>query len=388
MIKVMALPLLLLIMTIIGCNTNDSERQSGEETGNTTEVMRSRIVSTIEEEGEIAPSKSVEVKPNISGRITQVLVNEGEFVGEGQKLAEIIADRDQTRSINSIINNYRESEINYKNAKEDYEYAQDLYEHNFIPDREYRNALDSYKIAEMRYYSAKEEYQLALQEIDVTDGEMAKTSSVASPLTGIVLERFIEAGELASGETSTRSGTVLFNIADYTSFVVKVNINEFDIDRVTHGQNVVITRGRTGEERYRGEVFKISPLAVQRDGVRVYPVEIAIDSDNENLRFGMTAAVRIITARADDVLTIPVASLFVNNQGEEYVMLQQEDGSFQEHHVKRGINDTFFVEITDGLEEGDVIITQGDAAIPGRGRRDGGVSLPGMPTQGVGHGRR
>lgn len=377
--------LLIVISVVAGCNGKGSAGNNERGKQNTVTVNRSTIVATIEEEGEIAPLTSVEVKSSISGRVTRVLVNEGDYVRKGQVIAKVIADRDQTRSINNIINNYKEAEINYEKTKEDYEYAKDLFDNKFISERELRDAHNTYKVAEMRFASAEQEYQIAIQEISFISDSSERTSAVISPLSGIVLQRLIEPGELISSETSARSGTVLFNIADNQSFIVKVLINEFDIDRVKHNQPVVITRGRTGEQRLQGRVFKISPLAVQSDGVRVYPVEIEIVGEQESLRFGMTAAVRIITSRAENVLTIPVTSLFTNNRGEEYVMLKQPDGTFEPKQVRRGINNIFTVEITEGLGEGDIILSQGEARIPGqRGGGSGATIIPGMPSQGVG----
>ncbi len=376
------------LLLLLGCGAKEASNQAEMSARSTFEVRKNSIAATIEEEGEIVPQISVEVKSSISGRVERVFLEEGEYVERGQQLAQIVADRDQTRSINQIINSYQEAKINYENAKDDYEYALDLHENNFIPEREVKDALNRFRLAEMRFESAQQEYRLALKEIDFNTDGSENISNVVSPLTGIVLERLIEAGELVSAETTARSGTILFNIADLSGYVVKVEINEFDIDRVRHGQEVVITRGRTGEQRYQGVVSKIAPLAVQSDGVRVYPVEIKIDGQTEALRFGMTAAVEIITARSDDALVIPVTSLFADNRGEEYVMIKKPDGDFERRLVERGINTVFFVEIISGLKEGDIVLSNAEnrmAAGSGSGR--GGTSLPGMPSTNVGHRR-
>lgn len=376
------------LLLLISCGPSDASNLAGKAEQGTFEVRSTNIAATIEEEGEIVPHIRVEVKSSISGRVDKVFAEEGEYVERGQRLAEIVADRDQTRSINQIINSFQEAEINYENAKEDYEYARDLHENNFIPEREMRDALNRFRLAELRFESAQQEYRLALREIDVNTDGSENVSNIESPLTGIVLERLIEAGELVSAETSARSGTVLFNIADLSGYVVKAEINEFDIDRVRHGQDVYITRGRTGEYRYKGVVSKIAPLAVQRDGVRVYPVEIRIDDQTEALRFGMTAAVEIITARSEDALVIPVTSLFADNRGEEYVMVKQSTGEFERRPVQRGINNVFFVEIVSGLEEGEQVLSSAEQRMSaGGGSGRSGASLPGMPSTGAGHRR-
>ncbi len=368
---------MLMIMSVlmVSCEKKNSEQTARSSETNTYQVKKGDIVSTIEEEGEIAPLISVEIKSSISGRVTRLLVKEGDLVKVGQVVAEIVADREQTRSINNIVNSYREAEINFENTTRDFQHTQGLYDKSFISENEYLEAQNRLRLTTLRYNAAKEEYELALSEIEMQDE--SKSSFVTSPLTGVVLNRFVEEGELVSAETSMRSGTVIFNVADYTNFVVKVSINEFDIDRIRHNQEVKIIRGRTGEMEYNGKVFKISPVAELKDGVKVYPVEIEITDVDDNIRFGMTAAVRIITGRREDVIVIPVSCLFVNNQRQEYVMIKQNDGNFTEKFVKRGINNVFMVEIIEGLAEGDVIINQ--AAPRGAGTRQAGGSA-GMPN--------
>jgi len=361
----------------LSCSKKTEDQTVARQTENTFRVAKSEIIASVEEEGEIAPMKSVEVKPSISGRVSKVFVNEGDNVVEGQIVAEIVADRDQTRSINNIVTSYKEAEINFENAERDYEEVKELFKKNFVSNNEMINAENRLRIASLRYESAREEYQLALREIDINVEDPDKTSAIRAPLSGIVLRRFVEVGELVSGETTMRSGTVLFTIADSKDFVVKVDINEFDVERIQHGQKVEIRRGRDRSDLYIGRVFKISPLAEVSDGVKVYPVEIELTEGTGSLRFGMSSTVKIITAQKEDTLVIPVSALFINDRRQEYVMVRVEDGSFQERFVKRGINTAFQVEITEGLEEGEVVMNQGSMrGMAGGARTSGGMTMP------------
>jgi HlyD family secretion protein len=367
---------ILLIISVVWLSSCNKQNNPGNNSS-AERIVAAKLMdieTVIEEEGEVAPMRSVQVKSGISGRVMRILVNEGDYVKRGEVIARIEADREQARSINTIVNNYETSKIAYEEASREYDQNQELFELGFISKNELINSENKYIRAKLSFDAAKEEYELTKSEMGAVGGTSTKTLAVTSPLDGVVIEKLTEEGELVSGETSTRSGTIIFTIADSESLVVKADINEYDIPRIRHNQYVNIRRAQDRRTSYNGRVFKIAPMAITKDGVKVYPVEVAIENPDYQLRFGMSVALRFRVDIKTNTLAIPVTALFIDSERQEYAVVQKEDGAFEERKVKRGINNEYFVEIIEGLNEGDKVVSQGGMRGMGMEGGRGGVN--------------
>jgi HlyD family secretion protein len=325
-------------------------------------VIRTNITQNLQENGEIAPETSAEIKSRISGRIKQILVTEGATVKKGDIIAYIEPDLEQTKTITSLVNSLRQQEMAYKNAQEVYKQKEELYKRGFIAENEFAKAQDELDLADMNYKAGLEEYSLFKSELGVEKTISVERLSILSPIAGIVLKKDVEEGELITGESSARSGTLLFDIANLEKLVIKVNINEVDIYKVTAGHKVDIIISANPQKPYTGSVSKISPFAINKDGIKVFATEIRLDERDSHLRPGMSAVVKISLSARENVLAIPVTALFIDKD-KEYVIVPDSrpvQGStagpnLAKKYVKRGINDEKHIEIVEGLTEGESI---------------------------------
>jgi HlyD family secretion protein len=315
-------------------------------------VYRADITQILEENGEIAPETSAEVKSRISGRVSEILVDEGDFVNKNDIIAKIEPDLEQARIITSLVNNLKEKEITLANMKDEYDQKKQLYEKGFISRSEFKKIEDDLSLAEMEYNASYEEYTLFKSEIGSQSNITIEQLSILSPLAGIVLMIEVEEGELISGESSSRSGTLLFTIANLNRLVIRVSINEVDIYKVDVGSTADILIAANPQGTYTGAVTKISPYAVDEKGIRVFPTQIMLSEQDTKLRPGMSAVVRISISAKKNVLAIPVTALFIEDN-REYVIIPTENGRINKVFVNRGINDSQNVEIIEGLKEGD-----------------------------------
>lgn len=362
-----------------------SQRGGSDKDPPVIKVFRTDIIQVLEENGEITPEKRAVVKSRISGRVSEILVEEGDFIKKGDSIAKIEPDLEQAKIITSLVNSLKEKEIYLNNIRDEYEQKKELYEKGFISRSEFQKVEDELSIAEMDYDARLEEYTLFKSELGSEKNIAVEKLTVISPLSGIVLKKMVEEGELISGESSSRSGTELFTIADLSRLVILVNINEVDIYKIEEGNKVDILIAANPQGQYTGVVSRISPYTEEERGIKVFPTEIILEQHDPKLRPGMSAVVKITINAKEDVLAIPVNALFIENN-KEYVIVPsksfstknissekfpKENSSTEKNgigkvFVKRGINDEKNVEILEGLSEGDMIFSDIPPSLAGK----------------------
>jgi multidrug efflux pump subunit AcrA (membrane-fusion protein) len=147
--------------------------------------------------------------------------------------------------------------------------------------------------------------------------------NITSPMDGIIIERPVELGETVTGSGSFNAGTVISTVADLSTMLVKAGINEVDIGKVFKDQEVRITLDAFPRILFTGSICRIAPAARLDEQVRVFDVEIALDSLGKELRTGMTANIEIRGETRSKVLTVPVESVFIRGD-EELVYVKRE----------------------------------------------------------------
>jgi len=109
-------------------------------------------------------------------------------------------------------------------------------------------------------------------------------------MNGVVIARGVQVGDtITSGVSSYSAGTVVFTVADLNSLIIRVNLNEVDIAKVTVGQPVRITLDAYPQKSFTGKVRFVAPAAKIVEKIKVFEVEIALDDLAESFRTGMSA---------------------------------------------------------------------------------------------------
>ncbi len=206
-------------------------------------------------------------------------------------------------------------------------------------DDKIQSAEDSLRNAELSYES----------QMDILDNY-----TITSPIEGTVIEKYYKAGDNISD-----AGRTLCVIYDLSYMEITLNIDELDIGKVSEGQKVKITAEAAGDKVYEGEITKVSIQGATAGGITVYPATIRID-ETEGLLPGMNADIEIVIESTEDALTVPVSA--VNRNG---TVLVKGEGASPEgmtapegyHYVevKTGMTTDDYIEITEGLNEGDMV---------------------------------
>jgi HlyD family secretion protein len=207
--------------------------------------------------------------------------------------------------------------------------------------------------AENDLRTARERLRL-MEESGVRATEGEQSARISAPSPGVVILRGVEEGETVMGGTSVfGGGTELFTIADLSTLLVKAAVNEVDIGKVENGDTVAITVDAFPDDTATGVVRLVPPAARQQDRIRVFDVEIEVLAGAHILRPGMTANVRIAGPSRDDVVRIPVEAVFFIEGSP--IVYKVASGETERTSVTLGLSDLSYVEILDGLEEGDSV---------------------------------
>jgi RND family efflux transporter MFP subunit len=187
-------------------------------------------------------------------------------------------------------------------------------------------------------------------------GEQYKPSPVLAPMSGVVTERNVEEGDIAtSGLSDYGSGTQLMVIAKLDAMVASFEINEVDISKVKRGMPAVLRLEASQDARFPGTILSLAPAARPLEGsaLNTFPARVLIQGSHPELKPGMSSIVVVEIASRKGVLSLPVDAVF-NDKGVMHVY-KAEGSGFKKLEVKTGLADNDNVEILSGLKEGDEV---------------------------------
>ena len=323
---------------------------------------RARIVQTVEASGTINPVTQTSVGTQISGRVEQIFVDYNSQIKKGQLLAVIDPSTYKSNVVQQEAN-LQKLESVYKNAKRNYERYKKLYSQDLVAKSELDNA-------EMDYMSANAQVVQGRASLDKAKIDLSYTN-VVSPVDGIVISKEVELGQTVAASYQTPT---LFLVAeDLTKMQIEVNISEADISKIKEGQKVNFNIDAYSDKNFQGFVSQVRNAATTISNVVTYTVVVSVDNSDMLLKPGMTANVAIITAEANDALSVPNQALrFVppdnakiagskdgqrKNFKGQGLWRQNKDGSIFITEVKTGITDGNRTEIiSDEITENTPVI--------------------------------
>jgi HlyD family secretion protein len=270
----------------------------------------------VTEIGTVEPEVKVDVKSALSGKVAELPMREGDVVRKGQLLAAIEPDVNQAQTLAAVRRGVNQQEIDYSDAENDYKAKLELLKAGLL-------SQDIFRSAETRYKSAQEALAAAREKAGIVESSGIPLSTnpqqllnITSPMDGVVIKRAVEYGEAVTGAGSFNAGTVIATVADLSKMIVKVGVSEVDIGKIRMSAPVTVTLDAYPKVRFPGKVTRIAPAARLQDQVKVFDIEVTLDSQGKELRTGMTANVSIKGDRADKVLAVPVESVFRREEGE------------------------------------------------------------------------
>ena len=302
----------------------------------------SDIQVTVSEVGTIEPTVKVDVKSTLSGKVTDLLVREGDRVRRGQVLARVEPDVNQAQTLSEVRSELRLAEIRATDAQKDLETNERLHREGYVSDQGLKDIRFKVDTALESLDSAKVKMRIVEESGIPLGGEISTSqrANLLSPMDGYVIKKNVEVGQtVTSGMSSFNEGTVIYTVADLGSMLIKASVNEVDIGRVRQDMPVVITVDAFPFRRFEGSVTHISPAALLKEKIKVFDIEVTLGSQVPEFRAGMTANIEVRGDRADKALSVPVESLFKKDDREiVYVVKKPFDGPKEGERKPRKMN--------------------------------------------------
>jgi len=375
----------------------------------TTEAQKRDITESVAANGKIQPEKDVVINSDVAGQIVEMHVNEGDQVNEGDLLLRINPDLFESAlsraeaALNSARANLStskarlaQSAAQFTQAGRSFERSEALYEEGAISQAEFEQAESNYLVAQADKEAAEQSVEAAkfsVASAQATRNEAAdnlKRTSIFAPRNGIVSALAKEAGESVLG-TQQMQPTEIMRISDMSAMEVDVDVNESDIIRISLGDTALLEVDAYLDRKFKGIVTEMANAAknvsgMSTDQVTNFSVKISVlKSSYDDLitekspwpfRPGMSATVEILTKTGEDLLTVPIEAVTTRSdttsqsrrfQGGEkkssdkpdsdvVCVFLYDDGVADLVPVETGIQDSRYIEIKSGLEEGDEVI--------------------------------
>ena len=259
------------------------------------------IVVSAQASGTVQPDTVVEVKSKASGEILDLRVETGQLVKRGTMMVRV-DPRNPRNQVAQAQADLEVAQAQLANATSQKRRADALFETQSITEQEHETAVLDYANAKANVVRAKVAVETAKDQLDDTN--------VLAPITGTIIEKDVERGQVISSPTKdVGGGTVLLKMADLGLVQVRTLVDETDIGKIQVGQRATVTVDAFPNRPFEGSVLKIEPQAQTEQNVTMFPVLVRIDNRAGLLRPGMNAEVEIHVGERPNVLAVPNAAL-------------------------------------------------------------------------------
>ena len=385
----------------------------------TAEKVQPRTITEIvNASGKIYPVIEVKVSPDISGEITELTVQEGDSVTKGQIVARIYADIYSIQA-NQAASGVAQSQAQVANAQaaleafkaqldqseKTYKMQKQLFDEKVISRNEFNLSESNFKSAQANYNAAKQGIKGGQASVQSAQSNLAKANkdlgrtAVLAPMNGVVSLLNVKKGERVVG-SNLMSGTEMLRIADMAKIEIRVDVSESDIAKVHLGDSAIVTVDAYSTRKFKGLVTQIassnngaatqSALANTSTDVTNYKVYVRLLPESYDdllakgsypFRPGMSASADIQTKTHVNVLSVPINAVTTRDKNdstakvagatkavtdkatsseddlEVVVFIVDKEGTVKKVKVTTAIQDINYIEITEGLKEGDNVIS-------------------------------
>lgn len=358
----------------------------------TQKITTGTISTSVEYASNLKPEKEVVVLPKTGGKVATVDVNVGDKVNVGQTLftldtSDYAAQLEQAKAgVSAASANLEKTsdsgftqqllqaeqlvgklQIQYNTEKDNYDRTQTLYSSGAVSKKDLDDAKSQYDAITIDLKNAQDSLELlksksgpeatkaaeasveqAQAGVDIIQNQI-DNATITAPITGVVSEKAVEVGELASSQ----SGSV--TVIDDSSLTAEINIPDKMLDKIQVGLSVPVTINALPDAKIVGVIENISPNTSSKNNF--YVVKVKIDNSNDDIKAGMFAKISLPAEKKDNILMVPNEAIKMEN-GVNY-LYTVDSGNVKKISVETGISNEKFTEVTGEVQEGLDVITEG-----------------------------
>jgi HlyD family secretion protein len=298
--------------------------------------------------GAIVPRQEVAIKPRVSGVISKLHVEPGQYIKDKALIADIQIIPDVV-SLNNAEAALKTAQIGFENAKAEHERFARLHAERLISDTEFNQHKLGLELKRQELDSAENNLQLVRVGASKRSGKVSNV--VYSTVEGMVLEVPVKEGGSVIEANNFNEGTTIAAVADMNDMIFLGRVDESEVGKIKEGMPVSISIGALGDDaRFEGKLEYISPKGKEKEGTIEFEVRAAVSlKQGVFLRANYSANADIILERKDAALSIS-ESLLQFEKGKPYVEVETAPQQFEKRNVELGLSDGIHVEIKSGLD--------------------------------------
>ena len=298
--------------------------------------------------GKVIPEDEVEIKPQISGIIQTLYVEEGDNVKTGDLLAKVkVVPNEQ--SLNSAKGRLANTKILMQNARIEFNRNKGLFEKEIISQQDFQNAELNYSRAKQDVTNAESDLQII--KLGSAGGSATANTNIRATVSGTVLEMPIKEGDQVVESNTFNNGTTIAIIADLSKMIFEGKVDEAEVGKLKIGMPLTINLGAIQDKEFEARLKFIAPKGNEEQGAVQFKIEGDVYLDKDFfVRAGYSANASLVLERKDSILAIPEALLQFDKKTEKpYVEVQIKDQEFERKDIETGISDGINVEILSGI---------------------------------------
>lgn len=305
--------------------------------------------------GKVVPEDEVEIKPQISGIIDEIFLEEGAKVNAGDLIAKIkVVPNEQ--SMNQARGRVKNAEIALNNTKIEYDRNKAIFDKGVISSQDFNTQQLRYDQAKLELQNARSDYQIIRD--GSAGGSATANTNIRATVSGTVLEIPVKEGDQVIQSNNFNDGTTIATIADLSIMIFEGKVDEGEVGKLKLGMPLEISLGAINDKKFDAKLRFIAPKGVEESGAVQFKIEGDVTVEDDFLiRAGYSANASLVLEQKDSVMVIPEALLQFDKVTDkpfvEVAVGTEEEQKFERKNVEIGISDGVNVEIVSGITKED-----------------------------------
>ena len=314
----------------------------------TEKPFKTTIVKKTVATGKVIPLEEVEIKPQISGIIDKIYLEEGALVKAGDLIATVRVVPN-IQSLNNATGRVKNARLTFNNAKTSYLRTKGLYDKGVISRQEFETAELSYNNAKVNLENAQSDLEIIEKGSTAGNGSTANTN-IRATASGMIVEIPVKKGYQVIQSNNFNAGTTIATIADMTKMIFEGEVDESEVGKLINGSKIEIELGAIENKKFPAILNFIAPKGSTVGGAVQFKIKADVTLDKDYfIRAGYSANADIVLERKKDVLSIKEGLLRFDKKTEEpYVEIKVGD-TFEKRELKLGTSDGVNVEVLSGV---------------------------------------
>jgi HlyD family secretion protein len=335
------------VIVILGIIIIANVKKGGGVNVEASRVEKGKIEEVVSAPGEIQAKEERKINAEVTAEVVELLVEEGDWVSKGQTLVKLDST-EQFAAYQRAMANVGAQRADLEFKREQLRRKKELYEKGLISRENFENIATEVELAASILENARTELGRARRSLERT--------TIRSPIPGTVMDINKKEGEVVVAGTINNPGSIILTVSDLEKMEMVADVNESEIPLISIKDTARITVDAFTDTTFIGIVYYKASMPKEASSTAAVEFEVKISIPHHSgMLPGMSANCEIITAKKDSVLRISLQALVTKDKKSGVYKI--EDGKTKFAEVKTGITEGMAVEIKEGLQENDLIVS-------------------------------